>query len=177
MIYLTEQNLKTILDTIKPNNEFIHDKAVPNAQNRRMRPDFRCEELKLIIEFDGDSHYCKSDRILKDRAKDNDYQSLGYRVVRIPYFIQMSKPLLKIIFDEDIEFKQVYPNGFIDKKAVLPADYCELGLELFLEDLERFSYCKDEIIDSLKNKMEELESVQRVLPKSLYTLVDYKSVG
>jgi len=142
-----------------------------------MRPDFRCEELKLIIEFDGDSHYCKSDRILKDRAKDNDYRSLRYRVVRIPYFIQMSKPLLKMIFDEDIEFKQIYPNGFIDKKAVLPADYCELGIELFLEDLERFSYCRDDIIESLKTKIEELDSMELVLPKSLYRLIHGDLVG
>jgi len=97
--------------------------------------------------------------------------------VRIPYFIQMSKPLLKMIFDEDIEFKQIYPNGFIDKKAVLPADYCELGIELFLEDLERFSYCRDDIIESLKTKIEELDSMELVLPKSLYRLIHGDLVG
>jgi len=170
--YLTELNLKEILKTIKPNYEFIHDKSVPHSKNKRMRPDFRCDELKLIIEFDGDSHYCKAERILKDKQKDEDYISLGYKVFRIPYFIQMSTKLLKMIFNEDINFTQVYPNGFIDKRAVLPADFCELGIELFEHDLEKFDYCKDEIIESLRNKIQEKENIKEyVLPKSLYSIL------
>ena len=136
-----------------------------------MRPDFRCEELKLIIEFDGDSHYCKAERILKDKQKDDDYINLGYKIFRIPYFIQMSTKLLKIIFDEDIKFTQIYPNGFIDKKATLPADFCELGIELFIQDLEKFDYCKDEIIESLKKKIEEKENMNFVVPSSLFYLL------
>lgn len=169
--YLTEINLKEILQVIKPTYEFIHDKIVPNSKNKRMRPDFRCEELKLIIEFDGDSHYCKAERILKDKQKDDDYINLGYKIFRIPYFIQMSTKLLKIIFDEDIKFTQIYPNGFIDKKATLPADFCELGIELFIQDLEKFDYCKDEIIESLKKKIEEKENMNFVVPSSLFYLL------
>jgi hypothetical protein len=169
--YLTESNLKIILKKIKPNHDFIHDKGVPKSKNKRMRPDFRCEELKLIIEFDGDSHYCKAERILKDIEKDEDYRSLGYSVFRIPYFIQMNKKLLKMIFDEDIDFEQIYPNGFIDKKAILPADYCELGIKLFKQDLEKFKYCKQEIIESLKVKVEEKKNIKFVMPSSLNLLV------
>ena len=51
-LYLTENNLKNILKEIKPEFTFLHDKSVPDSKNRRMRPDFRCDELKLIIEFD-----------------------------------------------------------------------------------------------------------------------------
>lgn len=169
--YLTEKNLGLILEKIKPNYEFLHDKSVPNSTNKRMRPDFRNDELKLILEFDGDSHYCKAERIIKDKIKDDDYIKLGYRVFRIPYFIQMNSTLLQMIFNENIDFEQVYPNGFIDKKAVLPADFCEKGIELFKLDLEKFSYCKQEIINSLKNKVEETGNIELVLPKSLYYLL------
>lgn len=160
-----------MIDELFPENDFIHDKSVPNSRNKRRRPDFRSESRMLIIEFDGDSHYCKAQRIKADIDKDEDYKQLGYRVFRIPYFIQMTKPLIKDIFDEEIDFKQRYPNGFIDQKVVLPADYCELGIKLFKSDLEKFSYHKDEIISSLKKKVEAKNDVELVLPSSLKSLL------
>ena len=165
--YLTETNLGLILNELFSNNDFIHDKAVPGSTNKRLRPDYRSDEMKIILEFDGDSHYCKALRIKTDIIKDMDYENLGYTVFRIPYFIQMSSELIKIIFDIDIKYKQKYPNGFIDKKAVLPADFCELGIELFKKDLEKFSYCKDEILDSLNTKIQEKSDIELVVPLSL----------
>lgn len=170
-VYLTETNLGLILNELFLNNDFIHDKAVPNSKNKRLRPDFRSDKMKVILEFDGDSHYCKSQRIKTDIIKDDDYKSLGYAVFRIPYFIQMSSELIKMIFNKDIKYEQKYPNGFIDKKAVLAADFCELGIELFKKDLEKFSYCKNEIIESLKIKVQEKNDIELVLPQSLKHLM------
>ena len=127
--------------------------------------------MKLIIEFDGDSHYSKAQRIKSDIEKDEDYISLGYRIFRIPYFIQITTHLLKDIFDKNIPYKQRYPNGFIDPKAMLPADYCELGVELFKEDLKRFDYHKDEILESLQNKVKEKGDIELVVPSSLFSLI------
>lgn len=170
-IYLTESNLGEILKDVVPELEFIHDKAVPEAKNKRRRPDYRCESEKLIIEFDGDTHYCKANRILTDAEKDEDYSALGYRIVRIPYFIQITDQVLKYIFGRSIEFKQVYPNGFIDPNAILPADFCELGISQFIKDLETFNYHKDEVIESLKSKVQEKGNISYVLPPSLNHLV------
>jgi len=39
-------------------NLFIHNKSVVNSINKRFRPDYQSLNLKLIIEFDGYSHYC-----------------------------------------------------------------------------------------------------------------------
>ena len=39
-VYLTESNLGEILKQIKPNEIFVHDKSVPNSQNKRLRPDY-----------------------------------------------------------------------------------------------------------------------------------------
>ena len=170
--YLTEKNLGNILNELFPDNDFIHDRSVPNSQNKRRRPDFRSDSRKLILEFDGDSHYCKAQRIKADIEKDEDYRRLGYRIFRIPYFVQLTTPLLRDIFDENIQFMQRFPNGFIDPKATLPADYCELGIELFKRDLEKFSYHADEILASLKNKVEEKKDIDLVLPLSLRGLVE-----
>ncbi|ELE9267230.1 DUF559 domain-containing protein [Enterobacter kobei] len=169
--YLTEQNLGDLLRDIVPELNFIHDTAVPGASNKRRRPDYRCESEKLIIEFDGDAHYCKAQRIITDREKDFDYNNLGYTVFRIPYFIQITDNIISSIFKKDIPFTQQYPHGFIDPKAVLPADFCELGIRRFLNDLEVFSEYKNEIIESLKTKIEEKQDVDLVIPHSLHYLV------
>ena len=169
--YLTEKNLGLILNELFPDNDFIHDKAVPGSTNKRLRPDYRSDKMKIIIEFDGDSHYCKAQRIKTDIIKDKDYENLGYKVFRIPYFIQMSSKLIKMIFNIDRGYNQKYPNGFIDKKAILPADFCELGIELFKKDLKKFSYCKQEILDSLKMKIQETNDIEVVIPPSLKKLI------
>ncbi len=169
--YLTEKNLGLIIDELFPNNDFIHDRSVPDSKNKRLRPDYRSEERKLIIEFDGDSHYCKAQRIKTDKIKDDDYISLGYRVVRVPYFIQITTPVLKEIFEKNIEFKQRYRHGFIDKKASLPADYCELGIYAFINDMNTFCYHKDEVYDSLRKKIKEKNDLELVIPSALKELV------
>lgn len=169
--YLTEKNLGLILNELFPGNDFIRDKAVPNSKNKRRRPDYRSEERKLIIEFDGDSHYCKAQRIKADIEKDEDYSSLDYRIFRIPYFIQITTPLLKEIFGENIPFIQRYPNGFIDPKAMLPSDFCELGIELFKKDLVKFEYHTNEILESLKTKVKEKGDIELVVPPSLIELI------
>ena len=57
---LTEANLGLILNDLFPHNDFLHDKAVPYAINKRLRPDYRSDEMKIILEYDGDSYYCES---------------------------------------------------------------------------------------------------------------------
>lgn len=170
--YLTQGNLGIILSEIFSELTFIVDKSVPGSKNTRYRPDYRCESERVILEFDGDSHYCKANVILRDEEKDYDYKSLGYKIIRIPYFIQITTPVLLYAFGKEITFEQRYRNGFIDSKAVLPADFCEMGISKFKHDLERFEVHKQEILDSLKEKITTLGDIRRVLPSSLYYLVE-----
>lgn len=70
-IYLTEDNLSEILKVIYPGIEWIRNKTVPDS-GLRNRPDFRNDELMLIVEFDGDKHYnsfkTQQRDIIKDRV-------------------------------------------------------------------------------------------------------------
>jgi hypothetical protein len=81
----------------------------------------------------------------------------------------MNNKLLEHIFGAGhcLSYKQVYPHGFIDKKAVLPADFCELGVEQFQKDLELYSFFRNDIINSLHDKFAELGNADLVLPRSL----------
>ena len=169
--YLTETKLGEILKRLYPDQEFIHDKPVPLSSNKRKRPDYRCDNLKIIVEFDGISHYQNVNIILSDIDKDKDYTDLGYNVIRIPYFIQLdietTYKLFGITLTEDL---YNYPHGFIDKKAILPASYCYEGLLKFEQDLKKFSWVSDKVIDSLKTKISTL-GIRKVLPEPLNHLL------
>ena len=76
-------------------DDWIHDKMIGKVDGvlYRSRPDYRSESLKIIIEFDGLPHYQKPDIILKDERNTKLYESFGYKVVRIPYFIQFTNSI------------------------------------------------------------------------------------
>jgi hypothetical protein len=61
--------------------------------------------------------------------------------------------------------------GFISENAVLPAEYCELGIIKFKNDLDRFSEIVPSIQKSLTNKINDMKNVDLVLPPSLRNLV------
>ena len=46
---------------------------------------------------------------------------MGYKIIRVPYFVQLSSDVIKQLFGIDIDYKQIFPHGFIvDKNEVLP---------------------------------------------------------
>jgi len=168
--YLTEKTIPTELKNIFPGYEFVHNRQVPNS-NLKTRPDFRNDELKLIIEFDGYLHYSKSSVIIMDNVKDSEYSNMGYKIIRIPYFIQLSHSVVKYLFNKDINITQNYPHGFIDDAALLPCDFCELGINKFSNDLNNFEFIKNDILQSIKNKIIQHNHINKVLPPSLEYLI------
>ena len=43
------------------------------------------------------------------------------KIIRVPYFVQLSSDVIKQLFGIDIDYKQIFPHGFIvDKNEVLP---------------------------------------------------------
>ena len=100
-------SLREYLQAIFPNTCFVYDEIVPakilksrGADDiKRYRPDARSEELSLIVEFDGVDHFNETRVILKEKIRDEYFESLGYKVVHIPYFIQLSKDNIQYLFD------------------------------------------------------------------------------
>ena len=72
-----------------------------------IEPDYFYENLGLIFEFDGPDHYNNSHKIMKDERK---YKNLKYikkngkdvvfKIIRIPYYIQLSKDVAKFLFKD-----------------------------------------------------------------------------
>ena len=102
---LHRTGLEEYLQVIFPKtNDWIHDKALGevNGIRYKKRPDYRSETLKIIVEFDGVHHYKNPDLIEKDIENTRLYESFGYKVVRIPYFIQLTNKAVKTLFDVEI---------------------------------------------------------------------------
>lgn len=69
-----------------------------------------------------------------DRAKDSIAVNLGYRIVRIPYWIQLTSETLKYYFGLDANIEQSFEHGFITTKY-FPASFCDLGLSRFIYEI------------------------------------------
>lgn len=124
-----EDYLKVIFPEIDA-DEWIHDKSIEGIGSK-IRPDYRCEKLKLIIEFDGLQHYQKPDRIKADYHNQKLYERAGYKVVRIPYFIQLSNSVVKSMFGRDVKeplFDDSIPSLGINGQNT-PAYCCPAGLK------------------------------------------------
>ena len=133
-----EDYLSVIFPDI-PEGAWIHDKAIEGS-NRRTRPDYRCEDLHLIIEFDGVQHYQQPDTIRKDRENQAFYESLGYKVIRIPYFIQLTNDVIRQMFGVDVSepmFDPAIPSmGKQGRNS--PAYCCHAGLIRMVEEFKRY---------------------------------------
>ena len=154
---LHRTGLDVYLKTIFPNTtDWIHDKTIGefNGVKYRKRPDYRSESLKLLIEFDGLPHYTKPDIIEKDKLNSELYESFGYTVVRIPYFIQLSNKAVKKLFD--IEITEELFDDSISSMGVegknTPAYLCPAGVRRMAEEFIKFPYQYKTNIDFLKKQ-------------------------
>lgn len=127
--------LEKYLEIIFPNvKDWEHDKPLyfwdENNKKHFYRPDYRSENLKMIIEFDGLPHYQNPDIILKDEEKNEIFKELGYKVIRIPYFIQLSNKVVKKLFNVDVKeklFDENIPSLNIESRNT-PAYLCPMGI-------------------------------------------------
>ena len=154
---LHRTGLENYLKVIFPDvDDWIHDKAIGNVNGKlyRSRPDYRSEKLKLIIEFDGLQHYTKPDIIQKDLINSALYKKFGYKVVRIPYFIQLTNQAVKTLFDvvvsEELFDETISSLGIEGQNT--PAYLCSAGVTRMAEEFKKFPEQYKANIDFLKKQ-------------------------
>ena len=168
--YMTEHLLRQFaMERLVDTGSLIFDKPLMG----RFRPDIFVPDKQLIVEFDGYRHYSQAHVILADAKKDELFRESGYTIVRCPYFVQLQSLVVRHLFgsyvNDSADFN-VYPHGFIDNKALLPADFNELGVTKFRNNLRDFAFIKDDIVAGLENKVRQLGDPLRVYPPSLLSL-------
>lgn len=148
-----DEYLKIIFPEV---NDWIHDKTIGliNGTLYRSRPDYRSEKLKLIIEFDGLQHYTKPDIIEKDIKNTELYKSFGYKVVRIPYFIQLTNKAVETFFDKKLSeelFDEKISSLGIESKNT-PAYLCPAGVKRMAYEFRKFPEQYNTNIEFLKKQ-------------------------
>ena len=131
---LHRTGLEEYLAVIFPDvSDWVHDKTIPNLPEGvtcRKRPDYRSEELKTIIEFDGVQHFETPKQIKEDIEATKLYESFGYNVVRIPFFLQLTNLYVKEIFNVDVDEKLFNPEiPSIGLQGTNPATLCYAGIQ------------------------------------------------
>lgn len=142
---LHRTGLNEYLSVIFPNtHDWIHDKAFgvhEDGKKYNIRPDYRSDSLKIIIEFDGLPHYTNPQNIIKDKENTRIYEQNGYKVIRIPYFIQLTNKAVEELFGVEIEeplFNINYPSlGGIGLKHN-PSCLCPEGVRRMAREFKRF---------------------------------------
>ncbi len=133
--YLTQAKLESVLLDVLGDNNFIgREVRVPNS-HRRWDMLFKISEQTYVIEFDGDQHYRDTMIMKSDREKDVVANDLGYTVVRITYWVQLTTETMMYYFGIDANIEQSFPHGFITSK-IFHASYCAMGTVRFERELE-----------------------------------------
>jgi len=171
--YLTE---KKMIDIFKQLQYHVNIDIKVNVKiGQRYRGDLVIND-KYLVEFDGYRHYTDTSTILRDIYKDALWLDLkeDNRVIRIPYFIQLDGGTLFNYFGElleelnlsyeDVEINNNYSHGFIDKKALLPANFCILGIRKFISDYNRSNKYVREIIANSLIKWVESKDLIEIFP-------------
>lgn len=154
---LHRTGLDEYLKELFPKEDWVHDKAFgkrSDGVNHRIRPDYLCEKLKIIVEFDGIDHYRKPSQILKDQKNTEIYQKNGFKVVRIPYFVQLTNEVVEILFGIKHKNNLFNPNvpSLSSKGSHSPAYLCPAGLKRMAKEYKMFSQQYKVNVDSLKKE-------------------------
>lgn len=149
--------LSDYLSVIFPDTtDWIHDKQIGEINGKKLtiRPDFRSESLKLIIEFDGLQHYNNPVNIIKDEQYTSEYVNGGYKVVRIPYFIQITNEVVRTMFNVEVAEKLFDPNvpsmSIAGKNT--PAFLCVEGVRRMAKELKMYPSQLEVNVSALKNE-------------------------
>ena len=97
--FLTSEKLKGIITSI-----YSDDYKVLLESSVTGYPRAKWDILvsnKFIVEFDGDQHYRDSMVIYRDHKKDKIAAECRLRVIRIPYFVQLTSQMFNFWFGRD----------------------------------------------------------------------------
>ena len=183
---------KEILKSFIPEKEFgpiLVQKKITDLgyeADYKMEADYFIEKLGIIFEFDGPDHYTNPFKMMRDELKYKSLNSIKkngkkvkIRIVRIPYYFQLSKDVAKFIFEDLIKYfskelenlpkdgfyndekykkaiSKVYKNIFTGKPAQSEIEIPACGLQR--SERVPSEYCLkgiEKILDDFKGKVIE----------------------
>jgi len=139
--------LDIYLKTIYPDvQDFAHNKAFPGL---RIRPDYRSDTLKLIVEFDGIPHFLNKAQFDKDMEHTAIYEAAGYKVVRIPLYLNLTCSVINRLFDLRLNERFFDADVSPFNKDFQPNFFCLSALKRMIKDFKE--YAPEQIPTMLKS--------------------------
>ena len=162
--------LEEYLAVIFPDvDDWVHDKTTgllkDDGKKSRVRPDYRSEQLKMIVEYDGLPHYTSPDQWEKDESNQAFYESYGYKVIRVPYFIQLTNAVVEKLFGIRVGeplFDGATPS-IGPKGRNTPAYLCPAGIRRMAGEFIKFPEQYQVNIDSLKRENDYSKTEYKLL--------------
>jgi len=171
--YLVQKKLEHFLkDIVGEANWMGRELRVPDSR-RRWDMAYQLDGQTTVVEFDGDAHYWDSLKIKADIEKDAVAKRLGFKVVRVPYWVQLTDETALHYFGFRVRIEQDFAHGFIATK-IFPASFSELGVDRFGRELSALPQdVRKAVVCSLKDRAAEY-GIAYVLPTRLRHLIDRK---
>ena len=150
--YLTEKNLKDVLSYIF--NTEIKPQARIKYEDMTLIIDYSLvlphNQQLMFVEFNGPRHYTQTKTIMRDYFLRSYCLKNNIRLVEIPYFVQLTNYNIAQYFGIDVEEHYLDKNnlivetnqlsGFLEKRIILPYDYCLFGMQRFCYDMMPISH-------------------------------------
>jgi hypothetical protein len=167
--YLTEAKLAVALEQIAGESWAGGQVTLPGSR-RRWDMAFKRKGTLVLVEYDGDEHYCHTLKIKGDHEKDKLARENGMSLIRVPYWVQLDNITVRHYFGIEAEIEQSFPHGFITTKF-FPASFCELGIARFMQELQSLPpQVKTAVVESLRERVKE-HGLKYVMPLPLRDLI------
>lgn len=168
--YLTEDKLASVLQVLL-GPRWLGRQSKSGKGKSTWDMAYVVDGVITAVEYDGDDHYCNTLKIKADREKTAFASANGIRLIRIPFWVQLTTSTLAHYFQMHADVVQTFPHGFITTKC-FPASFCELGVERFRGELAALpSAVRAAVIESLKDRVIDY-GTEYVVPSSLLSLVE-----
>ena len=115
--------------------------------------DWCLEEKKLIYEYDGPDHYNNVFKIDRDKRKKKELENQNYKIVIVPFYVQLTKDIAKHYFEnkytEEKYYKaikmlygankesEILAPGWHKTKHTI-ANFVNEGIDIFLNQIDKF---------------------------------------
>jgi hypothetical protein len=148
-------------------DKWIYDRpfGTHDVKYYRISPDYRCDELMIIVEIDGLPHYQNLEQIQRDIDNQKVYEKFKYKVVRIPYFIQLSNDAVKTLFGIEVK-DDLFPDSIASMGLQgnnTPAYCCPEGIARMAREIVRFPKQMDANIAALEAAKDEYHTGVQLL--------------
>lgn len=172
---MTEKNLLVTAKIFWPNGEWGSQKRFaydPKNKRKYYMVDCYSDKMKIIWEYEGPDHYENVWKLKRDEERAEYFKNLGYKFLRWPYWLQLTKDVAKHYFGNDFSekkylkaIKEVYKvdkpefvlsPGLHESKNT-PANYVANGVRRFMKELNELPIsAKAQLAEGLRRYIDDV---------------------